>query len=263
MTTRAARSSPSPDFEVTLASGAPDIRAAQRLRYRVFVQELGSGGLMVDHDAGIEADRFDAWFDHLLLRDRTLPEGPDDQVIGVYRVLRADQAARAGQFYSEDEYDLTTLRASGRRLLELGRSCVDARYRGGPALLHLWQGLANYVADHGAEVLFGVASFHGTDPGALAAPLSLLHHRHSAPEHLTARSLCYQPMNLIAPPDLDRRAAMLQMPPLIKAYLRLGGYAGDGAFIDHKFNTTDVCLIMDTARLGPLHRALYAPAGRP
>ncbi len=263
MNTRAARSSPLPDFEVTLARGAADIRAAQRLRYRVFVQELGGGGLMVDHDAGIEADRFDEWFDHLLLRDRNLPSGPDDQVIGAYRLLRADQAARVGQFYSEDEYDLTALRASGRNLLELGRSCVDARYRGGPALLHLWQGLAGYVSDHGAEVLFGVASFHGTDPGPLAAPLSLLHHRHSAPAELSARSLRYQPMDLIAPELLDRRAAMLQVPSLIKAYLRLGGYVGDGAFIDTAFNTTDVCLIMDTVRLGPLHRALYAPSGSP
>ena len=261
MTTRTARNTPSPDFEVTLASGAADIRAAQRLRYRVFVQELGGGGAMVDHDAGIEADRFDRWFDHLLLRDRALPGGPEDQVIGAYRLLRADQAARAGQFYSEDEYDLSTLRASGRTLLELGRSCVDARYRGGEALLHLWQGLAGYVADHGAEVLFGVASFHGTDAGALAAPLSLLHHRHLAPPELMARSLRHQPMDLIAPEMLDRRAAMLQVPPLIKAYLRLGGYVGDGAFVDYDFNTTDVCLIMDTARLGALHRALYFPAG--
>ncbi len=123
--------------------------------------------------------------------------------------------------------------------------------------MHLWQGLAGYVADHGAEVLFGVASFHGTDPAALAAPLSLLHHRHLAPPELTARSRRYQPMDLIAPEVLDRRAAMLQVPPLIKAYVRLGGYVGDGAYVDHDFNTTDVCLIMDTARLGPLHRALY------
>ncbi|MCQ0092837.1 GNAT family N-acetyltransferase [Roseovarius sp. M141] len=250
-----------PDFEVTLASSAADIRAAQRLRYRVFVQELGGGGAMVDHEAGIEADRFDGWFDHLLLRDRALPGNPQDQVVGAYRLLRADQAARAGQFYSEDEYDLSALRTSGRNLLELGRSCVDARYRGGQALLHLWRGLARYVADHDAEVLFGAASFHGTDASALAAPLSLLHHRHLAPPELRARSLRYQPMDLIAPEMLDRRAAMLQVPPLIKAYLRLGGYVGDGAFVDHEFNTTDVCLIMDTPRLGALHRALYAPAG--
>ncbi len=260
MNMRAARSGPFPEFEVALAVGAADVRAAQRLRYRVFVEELGGGGEMVDHAAGIEMDRFDEWFDHLLLRDRALPGAPEDQVIGVYRLLRAERAAQAGQFYSEDEFDLGTLRASGRSLLELGRSCIDARYRGGEALLHLWQGLARYARDHGADVLFGVASFHGTDPAALAAPLSLLHYRHSAPPELSARSRQYQPMNLIAPEALDRRAAMLQVPPLIKAYLRLGGHVGDGAFVDHAFNTTDICLILDTARLSVAHRTLYVPA---
>ncbi len=246
-----------PDFHVRLAAGAIDLRAAQRLRYRVFVEELGGGGPMVDHEAALEVDRFDAWFDHLLLLDRALPGGEADQVIGVYRLLRSDQAALAGQFYSEDEYDLSALRSSGRTLLELGRSCVDARYRGGEALLRLWQGLARYVSDHGIELLFGVASFRGTDPGALAAPLSLLHHRHLAPPELRARALVHQPMDLIAPDALDRRAAMLQVPPLIKAYLRLGGYVGDGAYVDHDFNTVDVCLMMDTARLSDSHRALY------
>lgn len=254
----APRNRPDPDYHVRLASGAADIRAAQGLRYRVFVQELGGGGSMVDHDLALEADRFDPWFDHLLLLDRALPGNEADQVIGVYRLLREDQAALAGQFYSEGEYDLSALRASNRTLLELGRSCVDARYRGGDALFHLWQGLARYVSDHAIEVLFGVASFHGTDPDALAAPLSLLHHRHSAPPGLTARSLSHQRMDLIAPEVLDRRAAMLQVPPLIKAYLRLGGYVGDGAFIDYEFNTTDVCLIMDTARLSTGHRKLYS-----
>lgn len=261
MNTRAAEQGAPPEFEVRLARDPAEIRAAQRLRYRVFVQELGSGGPMVDHAAGLEVDRFDAWFDHLVLLDHALPGAPEDKVIGVYRLLRGDQAARAGQFYSEDEYDLAPLRRSGRQLLELGRSCVDARYRGGQALRHLWQGLAAYVADHGAELLFGVASFHGTDPAALAAPLSLLHHRHLAPEHLRVRAREYQPMDLIAPGALDRRAAMVQMPPLIKAYLRMGGHVGDGAYIDHAFNTTDVCLILDTAGLSAARRALYAPAG--
>jgi len=246
-----------PDFSVCLATQAQHIRAAQRLRYRVFVQELGGGGPMVDHGAALEADRFDPWADHLLLLDRALPGEIGDQAVGVYRLLRADQAAQAGQFYSEDEYDLSALRRGGRGLLELGRSCVDARYRGGDALLHLWQGLAGYVADHGIEIVFGVASFHGTDTARLAEPLSLLHHRHLAPPALRARSLRHQAMDLIAPGDLDRRAALRAVPPLIKAYLRLGGHVGDGAYIDHAFNTVDVFLAMDTARLSASHRALY------
>jgi putative hemolysin len=244
-----------PKFRVKLAETEAEVRAAQALRYEVFVEELGSDGAMVDHVARLERDRFDAFFDHLLLLDTAR----GDAVVGVYRLLRDDQAARAGQFYSEDEYDLDPLRRSGRRLLELGRSCLAKPYRGGPGMYHLWQGLSDYVDAHGCDILFGVASFHGTDVQRLALPLSLLHHRHLAPPELRvrARPEHFQRMDLIAEDALDRRAAMVQVPPLIKAYLRLGGHVGEGAYVDHAFNTTDVCLIMDTARLSATHRAIY------
>ncbi|WP_136442482.1 GNAT family N-acetyltransferase [Pacificoceanicola onchidii] len=237
-------------FTVALARDDSEVREAQRLRYAVFVEELGGDGPMVDHAAKLEQDRFDPFFDHLLVRDQ-------GRVVGVYRLLRSDQAASAGGFYSEDEYDLTPLRASGRKLLELGRSCLHPDYRGGPAMFHLWQGLADYVLRHEIEVLFGVASFHGTDPQALAQPLSLLHHRHLAPSELRVRARAFQTMNLIAEDQLDRRAAMLDVPALIKAYLRLGGCVGEGAFIDHAFNTTDICLVMDTKRMNAKQRGLY------
>lgn len=230
--------------------------AAQRLRYEVFVEELGSDGEMVDHRARLERDRFDPFFDHLLLVD----EARQGAVVGVYRVLRDDQAMRAGQFYSEDEYDLSVLRASGRRLMELGRSCLARPYRGGRGMYHLWNAMAHYVAEHGIEILFGVASFHGTDVAALAQPLSLLHHRHLAPMTLRARARAdhYQRMDLVPEDRLDRRAAMIAVPALIKAYLRLGGYVGDGAYLDHAFNTTDVCLILDTEHLTKTQKAFYS-----
>ncbi|MEM6373870.1 MAG: GNAT family N-acyltransferase [Pseudomonadota bacterium] len=244
-----------PEFRVALARGADDLRAAQRLRYDVFVEELGGGGAMVDHAERLERDRFDPFFDHLILYD----DAAGSRVVGVYRMLRAEQAEAAGAFYSEGEYDLAPLKASGRRLLELGRSCVHATYRGGPAMYHLWNGLAAYVSKHDIDVLFGVASFHGTDVQALAEPLSLLHHRHLAPVPLrvTARPPDDAAMDLIPEADVDRRAAMLQMPALIKAYLRLGGVVGQGAFIDHAFNTTDVCLVMDTAAMSERQKRIY------
>ncbi|MEQ9258472.1 MAG: GNAT family N-acyltransferase [Roseovarius sp.] len=243
-------------FTVRLARDEADLRAAQRLRYEVFVEELGGDGAMVDHEARLEIDRFDPFFDHMILVD----EAAGGRVVGIYRLLRCDQATRAGQFYSEDEYDLTKLRQSGRRLMELGRSCLAPDYRGGVGMYHLWQGLAGYVEEHGIEILFGVASFHGTDPAKLAQPLSLLHHRHLAPEELRVRTQPghYQPMNLMPEAEIDRRAAMLQVPALIKAYLRLGGFVGDGAFIDHAFNTTDICLVMDTQRLSETQKSIYS-----
>lgn len=240
-------------FTVRLARDETDLRAAQRLRYDVFVSELGADGPMVDHDARLEIDRFDPYFDHLLV---TCAER-DDQVVGVYRLLRHDQAAQVGQFYSEDEYDLSALRASGRKLLELGRSCLHPDYRGGGVMFLMWQGLADYVRTHEIEVLFGTASFHGTDVQALAQPLSLLHNRHLVPPDLWVRAKAFQNMDLIPPDQLDRRAAMLQMPALIKSYLRLGGFVGEGAYVDHAFNTTDVCLVLDTARMNAKQRDIY------
>ena len=249
-----------PDFLLKLAETVEDIQAAQRLRYDVFVAEMGGDGPMVDHDARLERDKFDPFFDHLMLLDQTRGDSVADQIIGVYRLLRDDQMPNVGQFYTEGEYDLSVLKNSGRKLLELGRSCLNAEYRGGTAMYVLWNGLGEYVRDHGVEILFGTASFHGTDLDALADSLSILHHRHLAPEELRVRALPqhYTEMNRKAPDELDRIAAMRAVPALIKGYLRLGGFVGEGAYIDRDFNTTDVCLVMDTERLSATQQKIYA-----
>ena len=246
-------------FTLRLARDARDLAAAQRLRYRVFVEELGAGGPLVDHGARLERDAFDDVFDHLLLIDTRRDTEALDDVVGVYRLLPGAKLAAGEAFYSEGEFDLQALRASGRELLELGRSCVHPDYRGGSAMLHLWNSLAEYVLDRGIEVMFGAASFHGTDVGALAQPLAYLHHNHLAPEGLRVRAIGAnaQRMDLVPVADLDRKAAMLGTPALIKAYLRLGGFVGDGAYIDRDFNTTDVCLVMDTAQMSARHRRFY------
>ena len=153
----------SPKFRVKLAQTEDELRAAQRLRYDVFVRELGGSGDLVDHEAGLERDAFDLYFDHLILYDDALIGDRGPTAVGVYRLLPHEGAARLGRYYSEDEYDLTPLRQSGRRLLELGRSCLHPNYRGGSAMYVLWQALANYVHKHDVQVLFGVASFHGTN----------------------------------------------------------------------------------------------------
>lgn len=248
-----------PQFTVRLASNERDLRAAQRLRYRVFVTELGGSGTMVDHTAELEQDAFDPHFDHLLLIDKTRDAAALDDVVGVYRLLTSERMPLIGRYYSESEYDLSALKASGRRLLELGRSCVHPQFRGGTAMLHLWNALADYVLEREIEVLFGTASFHGTDAQALAQPLAYLNHFHLAPPTLrvVARPEHRQPMDLIPADQIDRRQAMAGIPALIKAYLRLGGFVGQGAWIDHDFNTIDVCLVMDTERMSAKHREFY------
>lgn len=243
-----------PSYSVKIATTAAELRSAQALRYDVFVRELGGDGDLVDHDAGLERDRFDPFFDHMILVDDA-----SGKVIGAYRLLRDDQARAAGQFYSEDEYDLTKLTSNNRRLLELGRSCVSRDHRGGTAMYHLWAGLADYVVDHGIDILFGVASFHGTGVAAVAQPLSMLHHNHLAPADLRvrARKEHFLDMAQLPADAVDRRAAVLQTPSLIKAYLRMGGFVGEGAYIDHDFNTIDVCLVMDTARMNQRQKRIY------
>lgn len=246
-------------FTLRLAVDARDLRAAQRLRYEVFVEELGGDGDLVDHAARLEIDAFDPFFEHLLLIDNRRDPATLSDVVGVYRLLTSDRMPLAGRFYSEGEYDLAQLKASGRRLLELGRSCVHRDMRGGAAMFHLWNGLADYVLERRIEVMFGAASFHGTDVAALAQPLAYLHYNHLAPESLRvrARPEQRQEMDLIPAEALDRRAAMAGTPALIKAYLRLGGFVGDGAWIDRAFNTTDVCLVMDTTKMSEKHRDYY------
>ncbi|EBA17839.1 hypothetical protein RSK20926_18912 [Roseobacter sp. SK209-2-6] len=241
-----------PDFQVSLATTKEEVRAAQSLRYEVFVEEMGASGPLVDHKKKLEKDHFDPFCDHLLVQ-----EVSTGRLAGVYRLMRGDQAEAAGGFYSDSEYDHSALKASERRLLELGRSCLDADFRGGPALFHLWNGLADYVKQHEIEILFGVASFPGVNLAELAEPLTLLQREYSAPQDLISRSKTYQSMELMGDAQPDRKRAMLSMPALIKAYLRLGGAVGDGAFVDREFNTTDVCLILDTSKMNTRQRRMY------
>ncbi|WOI56993.1 GNAT family N-acetyltransferase [Palleronia sp. LCG004] len=246
-----------PNFQLSMAKDPDDLAEAQRLRYAVFVEELGGDGPLVDHLERREVDAYDAAADHLILRD--LDRDPGDTVIGVYRMLTDDRAAAAGGFYSEREYDLEPLRRTGRPLLELGRSCLHQNYRGGGAMFELWSGLVEYVLENKVEIMFGTASFHGTNLDALSRPLSALHRYSLAPQELRvkARPPFGVPMDRDPEMHVDRLAAMREVPALIKAYLRLGGYVGEGAYVDHAFNTTDVCLVMDTARLNARQSAIY------
>lgn len=248
-------------LHVRLAQSEDEVRQAQRLRYDVFVAELGATGPLVDHVTRREVDRFDCVADHLILCDPSRPDG--DQIVGTYRLMSAEQAAQAGGFSSAAEYDLAPLLDSGMTVLELGRSCVDQAYRRGPALMLLWQALAEHIDRMGGEVLFGVASFPGVDPGQWAQSLSLLHEAYRAPVELRPKALApgAHQMDLVAADQIDRKAALAALPPLIKAYLRIGGRVGEGAFIDRAFNTTDVCMVLDVNAMVTRDRGVLSVRG--
>ena len=254
-----------PNFEVRLAQNPEDLYAVQRLRYDVFVNEMGAMGLGVDFDQKLETDEYDPHCLHLMLLDLARGAALEDQVVGAYRLLTMQGAKAAGSFYSATEFDLSVLLQSKRPLIELGRSCLRKAYRGGEAMFHLWQALARLVVQDGAQILFGTASFVGTDVAALAQPLTLLQQKYLVPLSIRPKAVAAHYISLRRLPEVqvDRIAALRAMPALIKAYLRLGGGVGDGVYIDQAFNTTDVCLVLDVQTMNPRQKVIYLKGSKP
>ena len=248
---------PEQKVSVRLARDEREVEEAQRLRYRVFYEELAAAPDKEMAAVRLDRDDFDKYTDHLIVTDERRAVG--DQIVGTYRLLRRDVAMKYGGFYTSTEFDISPLMTSGSSLLELGRSCVMPEYRTRPVLQLLWQGIADYMADHNINLLFGCASLHGTDIKNISTPLSYLHHYHLAPEHLRPRALKgrYINMDIIPKEDIDRKRAFSKLPPLIKGYLRVGAMIGDGAVIDHQFNTTDVCILMQTNMVSSRYRKHY------
>lgn len=247
-------------FTVRLAETDEDVAAAQRLRYRVFVEEMGATASAEDRAVRRERDRFDPYFQHLLLIDNEADDPEVERgVVGVYRLLTGTRAQAGIGFYGAGEYDLSLLISHPRETLELGRSCVDANHRGGAGMHLLWAGLGQFVSEHEVGILFGVASFHGNDPAPFAQALSYLYYNHLAPPELrvTAIAESRARMDLLPPDEVDKVEALRQIPALIKAYLRVGGFVGEGAYIDHEFNTVDVCLLMDTSNMVERYQKFY------
>ncbi len=234
-------------ISVRLTRGPDEIEAAQRLRYNVFYEEYKATPDAKTAESRMDADEYDDITDHLVVIDESLPPGPG-QIVGTYRLLRREAAEKFGRFYTSGEFDIAPLLTSGASLLELGRSCVLPPYRTRPVLHKLWQGIAHYIAEHRVELMFGCASLHGTDVDALAPQMSYLYHYHLATPELCPRALParYVELNRIPRETLNARAVFASMPPLIKGYMRLGASIGDGAVVDHQFNTTDVCIVMPT-----------------
>jgi putative hemolysin len=240
-------------YEIRLTRNPVDVAAAQALRYQVFYEEMSATPTAAMARVRRDFDEFDAVCDHLLVLDHARPVGRT--VIGTYRLLRQAVAERHGGFYSGSEYDLTKLFETvgvGGGLLELGRSCVHAHYRTNATIQLLWRGIATYMADHAITHMFGCASLPGTDPDQHALALSYLHHHHLAPEYMRVRAVHdrYVPMNRLAADQINLRRAMQALPPLIKGYLRLGAYIGDGAVVDRQFGTTDVFILLPMERVG-------------
>lgn len=257
-----------------------DINAAQALRYQVFFRELGAIADRMTRRTRRDADSFDAICDHLLVIESSAPDQCSDlcvdggQVVGTYRLLRQDVAQRNGGFYSRSEFDLAPLLAGKPQLdfLELGRSCILPAYRSRAVIELLWRGISEYVSAHRLDALFGCASLPGTDPERWAPQLSLLAHNFMAdvPWRASPHADRHVGMKRMPRGYYDERRALAGLPPLIKGYLRAGARVGDGAVIDHQFNTIDVFIILPLSQLSRRHQAHFgvdkagaAPAHQP
>jgi putative hemolysin len=253
---------------VRVAASAAEIDAVQALRFRVFYKEMGAIADARAMASARDHDAFDLVADHLLVVDHELGSGAEG-VVGTYRLIQREAAEQIGRFYSANEYDIGKLTACPGRILELGRSCVDAAYRNRVAMQLLWRGIAAYVFHYRIALMFGCASLPGTDPDVLAPELTYLYAHHLAPPEIRPRALPgrYVEMRRMPPEAVDARRTLAQLPPLIKGYLRLGGFVGDGAVIDRQFNTTDVVVVVKTALVTEKYYRHYeresAVAGHP
>ncbi len=250
-------------LEVRLAESRDEVREAQALRYNVFYEEMSAVPSITARMRRRDEDPYDAICDHLLVIDHAPPTSASSwkrsrwpRVVGTYRVLRQPRAERSLGFYTQGEYDIAPIVRRHRRnytFMELGRSCVLKPYRNKRTVELLWHGLWTYVREHKVDVMIGCASFPGTDPDSHAMPLSFMHYHVLAPEKWRCRAhdALYVPMNRLAEADVDARLALKTMPPLIKGYLRLGAFVGDGAVIDRQFGTTDVLIVLPVENIDP------------
>ncbi|WP_238119862.1 MULTISPECIES: GNAT family N-acetyltransferase [unclassified Xanthobacter] len=254
-------------LEVRLARTARDVRRAQRLRYKVFYEEMSAVPDAAARIARRDMDSFDAICEHLLVLDHDAGKvvfgRRQPKVVGTYRLLRQDVAARHGGFYTQSEFDVTRMIAAHPQLrfLELGRSCVLKPYRNKRTVELLWHGVWTYILRNKIDVLFGCASLEGTDPDALALPLSFLHHNALAPAEWRASALPGRrvDMNRMAKAQISPKAALQALPPMIKGYLRLGGFVGDGAVVDHQFGTTDVLIVLPVSVISARYVEHFGP----
>ena len=223
-------------LSVTIASSEAEVIAAQKLRWRVFADELGAR--LSSRTPGIDRDMYDPYCDHLIVR-----EEDTDRIIGTYRILSPDAARRIGGYYSENEFDLTRLAHLRDNLVEIGRSCIDADYRTGGVITLLWGGLARYMRQRGYEYLMGCASLGMRDGGHNAAGIYNALTEHMAPLEYRVFPRCPLPLDKLEPTPKP------ELPPLVKGYLRAGAWVCGEPAWDPDFNTADLLLLMPMSRV--------------
>ncbi|SDB20975.1 Putative hemolysin [Bauldia litoralis] len=248
-------------LEVRLARSSEEVKQAQRLRYRVFYEEMSAVANARAAFFGRDADPYDKICDHLLVLDHDAPEGPE--IVGTYRLLRQEIAERRKGFYSSGEFQVAPLidRHAGRSFLELGRSCVLKPYRTKRTVELLWHGIWSYVRRNDIDVMIGCASLEGTDPRRLAPLLGFLRSYAPTPEEWRVKALPGRgvPLDAMSAEPVNGIKVLRELPPLIKGYLRLGAYICEEAVVDWQFGTTDVFIVLPLERINTRYINYYGP----
>ena len=222
---------------IRLAQTPAEVRAAQRLRYEVFGEEMGAH--LASATLGLDRDRFDAYCDHLIVR-----AGGD--VVGTYRILPPAGRRRAGGWYCASEFDVARLEHFGDATVEIGRACVAPAFRSGHAISLLWAGLLRYVLQRGCRYVIGCVSIGTGDGGHIAASLC----RRMLQEHLAPaswRAVPYRAFVLEGWQEIPDAP----LPPLLKGYLRLGAQVCGEPAWDPNFNTADLLMVLPLAQINP------------
>ena len=246
-------------LEVSLATTFAEVDAALRLRFEVFNLELQEG-LSASYERGYDRDAYDAWCDHLIVKDLT-----SGAIVGTYRLLRGNVATRNLGFYSENEFDLSALHRLPGEALELGRSCVAASHRSFATINLLWQAITQYAAQHGIAHLFGCASLHAAGAAEIAPLYAYLRRRHFAPPTYRVTPLPHCRMSLVEEladqsPTIDERAARRALPPLLKGYLRAGAAVCGAPAFDAEFGTADLFVLLETSQMAGRYQQHYLTA---
>ncbi|WP_139488851.1 GNAT family N-acetyltransferase [Brevibacillus dissolubilis] len=238
-----------PELTVSLAKTSEEIEQALRLRYQVFVVEEQNPNLINDH--GIETDEYDVYCDHLIIKDQAT-----SQVIGTYRLLPGERAILHNGFYSETEFDLTGFEACKKQALELGRSCIAEEYRGGKAIQLLWEGIAQYISEHGQSYLIGCASIPTPTLAELNELYSMLCRKDAITETYGIRPLPKNRIDGLQAIELagEEKELFRRLPPLMKGYYWLGAQiAGEPAY-DPVFRTTDFFILLDREHISKKYK---------
>ena len=248
----------SENYSIKLAETKSELKQAQALRYSVFYKEKKAKPTFAKKIIKLDYDKIDKYADHLIVLDK---KNTKNKIVGTYRLIRGDVAKLFGGYYSSSEFNLINITNNykDKHILELGRSCVHQDYRNGSIMNLLWKAIAEYVKLYDIKILLGCASFSGIEPTKYSDELSYLRQNFCLPEHLLVESFDKNiyPVYKLKENNSNQLRIFAKLPPLLKGYLRIGGKVSHNFYVDHNFNTIDLCVVVNTSDIDEKYRKKY------